>query len=320
VILLGADENGLGPVLGPMVTTAITLEVARYDRARLLATGQALGVDDSKNTAGFRKMAASEALSLALCEQVFGEVPESVDRFLDLLGFHDTVALRARCPSGSAPQCWQTPLALPCFGGEIAAGRAVIEGLLARGIRVRRAQSAVACAGELNARLAAGVSRVELDLELMELLVLDAREAAGEELTAICGMVGGIRSYPEKMRHLGAKGVRKLPSTKGSLRYAVDSVGEVRFEIDADARHLPVALASMLGKYVRELWMERQNRFYQGHDPSLPAVSGYHDPRTRGLIRDTSALRKRLGVTRDCFERMSVKDLAARDQLPLFAE
>jgi ribonuclease HII len=52
----------------------------------------------------------------------------------------------------------------------------------------------------------------------------------------------------------------------------------VRFEVDADGLHTPVAVASMVGKYVRELAMERQNRFYAKHDAALPSPSGYHDP------------------------------------------
>ena len=73
--------------------------------------------------------------------------------------------------------------------------------------------------------------------------------------------------------------------------------------MDADANHLPVAMASMIGKYVREVSMERLNRYYVGHDPSLPRVSGYHDPKTRDMVERTQALRYKLQIADACFER-----------------
>jgi len=134
----------------------------------------------------------------------------------------------------------------------------------------------------------------------------------------VCGMVGGIRSYPDKLRHLPREQTSAVRATKGTLAYDVVGIGQVRFEIDADARHLPVAFASMIGKYVRELWMERQNRFYRGHDASLESVSGYHDPTTQRFVAGSLALRDRLGIDLACFERMSAKDIGKRRQLNLF--
>jgi hypothetical protein len=199
---------------------------------------------------------------------------------------------------------------LPCFGGEVAAGRRILEGLAKRGVQLAHARSALACTGSLNRLLRIGQSRVEVDLELMERLVLDARAKVGVELRAICGMVGGIRSYPEKMRHLNKEPLIPRRAQGGTLAYDVRDVGHVRFEIDADARHLPVALSSMLGKYVRELWMERQNRFYRGHAPELAEVSGYHDPVTQRFVRDSARLRARLGIEEDCFSRRNLKQLS----------
>jgi hypothetical protein len=181
-----------------------------------------------------------------------------------------------------------------------------------------RAKSAVACTRFLNDRLARGQSRVEVDLELMERLVLDGRAQLGGELYAVCGMVGGIRNYPAKLRHFAPDKVRARRAPLGSLAFDVGGVGQVRFEIDADQNHLPVALASMIGKYLRELWMLRHNRFYQAEDPQLADVSGYHDRLTRRFISASETLRKRLGVEPACFLRDSAQQLAERNQLALF--
>jgi ribonuclease HII len=318
VFVMGVDENGLGPVLGPLVTTAVGLELTRYHTARLSAVGRELGIDDSKATAAFGRMAIAEGLALAVLEALHGRVPADVDGLLSQLLLDAPELLRDRCPEASLPQCWSALVALPCFGGDVEKGRQALRALAQRGVRVVRAKSAVACTRFLNDRLAAGQSRVEVDLELMERLVLDARAGLGAELQAVCGMVGGIRNYTDKLRHFARDKVRARRAALGTLAYDVEGVGHVRFEIDADQRHLPVALASMIGKYVRELWMLRHNRFYQARDPELLDVSGYHDPVTRRFIAASELLRKRLGVEPACFLRDSLQQLEDRNQLSLF--
>lgn len=320
MIVVGVDENGLGPLLGPLVTTAVSFALARYSPDRHAALGRELGIDDSKATAGFGQMALAEGLALALAERLSGRRIEDVDALFECLLLDAPASLRRPCPEASRPQCWSSPLALPCFGGSRDQGREALAGLARGGLEAVHARSALACTGTLNARLRAGQSRVEVDLELMERLVLDARARAGAEVRAICGMVGGIRNYTAKLRHFPVGGVSRVRAQKGTLAYEVAGVGHVRFEIDADARHLPVALASMIGKYVRELWMARQNRFYRERDETLREVSGYHDPVTQHFVLATAPLRSSLGIHDDCFVRRSARALSASEQslqLPL---
>jgi ribonuclease HII len=318
VFVTGVDENGLGPLLGPLVTTAVTLEISQYRREKHAAWGRELGIDDSKNTAGFGQMRSAEALALAVCEQLQGKPASCVDDLFGALLLDAPDVLRAPCPKRSRPQCWSAEIALPCFGGDLDEGRAMLKALTSRKLRIVHARSAVACTGALNRCLRAGQSRVEVDLELMERLVLDARARTDAPLLAICGMVGGIRNYKDKLRHFPTSALKERRGRDGSLAFELEEVGHVRFEIDADARHLPVALASMIGKYVRELWMERQNRFYRGHDPALEDVSGYHDPVTRRFIAQSEKLRARLGVEDDCFVRKNQKQVLNEAQLALF--
>jgi ribonuclease HII len=318
LIVVGVDENGLGPLLGPLVTTAVSFELSRYSPERHAGVGRELGIDDSKTTAGFGQMGVAEGLTLALIEALHGRVIDELDGLFDLLLLERPEILRRPCPASSQPQCWSVPMQLPYFGGDIAAGREMLRGLRAAGLKPSHVRSALACTGVLNARLRAGQSRVEVDLELMERLVLDARSNSACDLRAICGMVGGIRNYTAKLRHFPAAGVKQVRALGGTLAYDVESVGHVRFEIDADARHLPVALASMVGKYVRELWMARQNRFYRERDATLADASGYHDPVTKRFIAASALLRLSLGIADACFIRDSARTLVDDRQLPLF--
>jgi ribonuclease HII len=320
MIVVGVDENGLGPLLGPLVTTAVSFELGRYSPERHASIGRELGIDDSKATAGFGQMAVAEGLALALIEALHGRAVDDLDALFECLLLDGPSALRTPCPSSSRPQCWSVALVLPCFGGSLQAGRDMLHGLTKAGLRPVHVRSATSCTGDLNRRLRLGQSRVEVDLELMERLVLDARAHTTGALRAVCGMVGGIRNYPARMRHFPLAGLTPVRATGGTLAYEVDGVGHVRFEIDADARHLPVALASMVGKYVRELWMERQNRFYRGHDDTLSEVSGYHDPVTTRFVAASAALRLSLAIDDACFLRKNARNIVeptSDTQLPL---
>ncbi len=300
---VGVDENGLGPRLGPLVATACALDTTRRDGSAA-RFGEQLGITDSKVSSGFGSMAHAEGLALAIAEQASGRPARTADEVLDALSLDGTLALRAPCPSASHPQCWSEH-AVPAFGGELTAGREILAALGGKRGRVQvvRVRSAILCARTYNDAVERRGSKLDVDLELFERLLLDVSDATGRQLRAVCGMVGGIRRYPERFAFLDRARTRTLEESRTRASYAIDGLGEIRFEVDADASSLPVALASMIGKYVRELAMARQNAFYRGHDPELPEVSGYHDKVTARLVDATRLLRGRLGIDDRCFER-----------------
>lgn len=49
----------------------------------------------------------------------------------------------------------------------------------------------------------------------------------------------------------------------------------VRFEVNGDGNHMPVALASMTAKYTRELFMQRFNNWFGEHFPDIKPTAGY---------------------------------------------
>jgi ribonuclease HII len=303
VLVVGVDENGLGPRLGPLIATAISLDVSVYERARLRRLGARVGIGDSKLTSGFGQMAEAEGLALALVEALHVRVPNDVDELLALISLDDLPALRSPCPTAAFAQCWSSDVRLPAFGGDVARGRKQLARLAKHGVQCVAARTTVACAGVVNAELRRLGSRTSIDLSLFERLLLDASAHTSHDLEIVLGMVGGIRDYARYFDHLSTHEVRLLGRNRGAATYHVTGIGRLSFEIDADDRHLPVAMASMLGKYVRELCMERQNRFYAKQQADLPWPSGYHDPVTKRFIEATRGLRKRLGISNACFER-----------------
>jgi ribonuclease HII len=307
MLVMGVDENGLGPRLGPLVATSVAIETPRYARSALCGRGLGLGLTDSKETGGFGRMGFIESVALALLKRGGAPVPGSADGLLDAASPDARQRLRACCPDDpTAEQCWAVDLPLPAFGGDESYGAALLDRLVGRSsLRIVDVQSRIACAGVLNAKLAAGTNKLAVDLELFEDLIASVHERHGAPLLVVCGMIGGIRDYASRLSLFEPHRVDLLSSRRGQRRYTVDGVGEVRFEVDADARHLPVALASMVGKYVREICMRRIGEFYRRGNPELKLASGYHDPVTARFIDATEPSRRRLGIAPDCFRRQA---------------
>jgi len=307
MLVMGVDENGLGPRLGPLVATSVALQVPRYARSTLCDRGLALGLTDSKETGGFGRMGFTESVALALVKRGGIGLPVSVDGFLHQVSPGTRSRLRERCPDEpTAGQCWAVNFPLPVFGGDVSYGEELLDQLVGRSsLRIVDVQSRIACAGVLNAKLAAGKNKLAVDLELFEDLICAVHDRHGSPLLAVCGMIGGIRDYASRLARFEPDRVGELSGRRGQRRYMVDGVGEVRFEVDADARHLPVALASIVGKYVREICMRRIGEFYQQGIPELKLASGYHDPVTTRFIDATESSRRQLGIVSDCFRRQA---------------
>lgn len=303
--VLGVDENGLGPRLGPLVATAVALELPKARRRAVDRAAEGARIADSKLVSGFGKMAWAEGVALAAVERQEGRAPRDADELLSALALDGALALRAPCPTASAPQCWSEPIELPAYGGSLEEGHRALEALAKAGARLVRARSAIACVRVYDEGVARRGSKVALDLELFERLILDARAASDEDLDATCGMVGGIRQYLRYFSRFDPVATRLVEESRARARYRVPGVGLVTFEVDADASHPAVALASMIGKYVRELGMDRITRFYRRAQPELAPVSGYHDPKTAAFVEATTRTRRRLRIADGCFERGS---------------
>ena len=310
---IGADENGLGPRLGPMVVTAVLARVTP-DGARLMgrkargALAERLG--DSKAMIAHGDVALGEAWARALAERGCGRVPyaggpgATPDELLDAVATDDRATLRAPCPGHVEAQCWSPAgEAFVAPDAMVAAVAADLDRLAKKGVELLAVRSVILCARRMNEGLDAGKSRFSVDLHAMERLVLELRAVAGAEVTAVCGKVGGFGKYGPAFGPLGGRLHNVLEEGRPRSAYHFPGVGEIAFVRDADATDLGVAMASMVGKYVREALMARVVRFYRTEQPELPDASGYYDPVTTVFMQGSSLSRARRDVPDRCFER-----------------
>ena len=307
---IGADENGLGPRLGPMVVTAVLAEVtdAGWKVVGKAAKGKlSERLGDSKQLVSHGNVALGEAWARALARRGAARTPYAdgpPDALLHALSADDSAALRAPCPRHVEAQCWSAA------GEELLATDEMVriaeqdlDQLEHKGVKIIGVRSAVLCAKRMNEGLDAEQNRFVLDLHAMERLVLELRALAGQDITAVCGKVGGFGKYGRAFGPLAGQLHTVIEEGQARSAYHFPGVGEVAFVRDADASDLCVSLASLVGKYVREALMARVVRFYRGDNPELPDASGYYDPVTTRFIEATRLARGERDVPASCFER-----------------
>jgi ribonuclease HII len=300
---IGVDENGLGARLGPLVVTAVLARVTEQG-SRVLSRRppKRLAVDlgDSKQLMSHKDFALGEAWARALT----GRRAEAPKDLFETLSLEGPPALRAHCPSHVEEQCWSPA------GDAFVAEQADIDRIsrhaswwAERGVTIEAVRCSVICTKRLNDSKNSGGNRFISDLHAMERLVLELHGLAGTEITAICGKVGGMGDYSSFFGPLSMRLHAVISRTKAVSAYHFPGLGELHFVRDADAKDSLVMLASIIGKYVRELLMARVSGYYRRSDDTLEAVSGYHDPVTSRFVKATSLVRKQQRIPDGCFER-----------------
>ena len=100
-----------------------------------------------------------------------------------------------------------------------------------------------------------------------------------EDLRIVVDRQGGRTQYLEILQlSFDNAHIRILQESDAESRYTLwvgNSTMKLSFLREAESQHLPVALASMIAKYVRELRMIRLNRFFCGQMPTLAPTAGY---------------------------------------------
>lgn len=297
-----------------MLVTAVMARVSEDGAAvieRKPRGGLAKRLGDSKEMVAYGDIALAEAWARALAMRGAARTGFShgtVDELVHAIAFEDRRKLRAPCPEHVANQCWNTNEEKFVATDELIE---TIDGdldkLASKGVSIVAVRSSIVCAKRLNDGLDAGKSRFSMDLHAMEELVLSLHDMAGEDVEAICGKVGGFGKYSSAFGPLGGRMHSILQESRPKSVYRFPGLGDIAFVQDGDASDLLVSLASMVGKWMREVLMERIVRHYQGLVPGLPGASGYHDPVTGRFVEATQLVRKEKRIDEDCFERRGAK-------------
>ncbi len=288
--VVGIDEAGYGPNLGPFVMTAAALRLpddsAGLDLWQRLAAAvrRDTDPDDGRLLIADSKIVYSPARGLRPLETAVlaAHRPDPGDGCLLLERY-----IEGLCPSSHPAlrrECWYsgaTPLPVETEAGHSDEARArFADACRGAGVTCGLVRGVVVCPEQFNALTeAAGSKGAVLRHGLAELVRACWALAGDEPLTFFIDKHGGRNTYAAMLQDAVPEGF-VLAHQEGPARSVYSVAGlkrEVRwtFQPRADAEHFSVALASMVSKYVREVLMGEFNRFWQGQVPGLKPTAGY---------------------------------------------
>lgn len=297
--LIGIDEAGYGPKIGPLVIGAsVWLVPEELETERMLALlspefqsspwqSESLFVPmgDSKAIYSDKRHLDSLSLAIHFLLGLQGYVCDSVSNLIHRLGAQDATRVESRpwyAPSPDRTALDFSPIAAALQD----AGRRKLEKL---GIEFRGFQIRILDEEEFNRVVATSGNKASALGEWSLGLLRDCISAhtgqtdgvAFASIDACCDRQGGRKRYLPLLDHAFQEHVPWfdiVEETDQSSRYRGRFGSHdlrVRFQVGGDAL-LPTAVASMLAKWVRELLMLRLNDYWREHvGADLRPTAGY---------------------------------------------
>ncbi len=300
-IVAGIDEAGYGPILGPLVVSAVAFEVPdercgcdlwqalQCSVTRTVRKGDArLPIVDSKklhhSPAG---LAAVERTALAMLAA--GGSPHR--QLTTLLG---RVCPEVHPDLGRYPwyRDFDPPLPLACSPTLVTLkANGVANDLRRNGMHFLGVRSCVLLEGQYNDMVNCTRNKATVLWSLtLRLISRLARTAGRRSLTILIDRQGGRTTYAPPLLTAFPGAHLEICHEAAELgryrlyfgRPAGDPV-ELEFRQEAESSHLPVALASVYSKYLREVFMVALNRYWQDKIGGLKRTAGYYQDGRRFL-------------------------------------
>lgn len=287
--VLGTDEAGYGPNLGPLVIGASAWRVpARPAASRLYELLSMVVCDRADDGDGRLAIADSKRLyqphgGLALLERgvltALMLVERRVSSWRELWS-----ALDAMCAEQLDGLPWHDGFD-PALPTELGADEltklavALLNGCEAAQVRLAGMEASILFPAEFNAAVGHCGNKAEV-LSLATLRLAERVLAKLPEGPAIvlCDKHGGRNYYAALLQCVFPDELVRVRQESAALSvYQVTAAGravEFRFQPKGE-EHLPTALASMTAKYLREQAMQPFNAFWQRHVPGLAPTAGY---------------------------------------------
>jgi len=295
-VIIGIDEAGYGPNLGPLVQAAVAVRcpdgvdnlwktLKRGVRRACDDDDGRMLIDDSKRVHilpnGLERLERT-IHSVFSCGQPIGELLATIacgSSRDDLTGEHWYLA--------------DEPLPVTCLAAEILAVPRFLKVLETSGVEFCAMRTVVTPAPRFNAVVERWESKGAVLANGLITLLEEVNQAFPEDtpLEFVIDKHGGRNFYAPMVQTAFPDGwVTPLIESADESAYRIDGLKRnvsLTFVPRADSESLPVALASMAAKYLREVFMRQFNRFWQQHVPDLEPTAGYPNDSKRfyGLIQ-----------------------------------
>jgi hypothetical protein len=309
VFVLGTDEAGYGPNLGPLCVAATAWKLPEdaaadtlYERLAQVVSCQP-GEGDQKLAIADSKSLYKSGSTLALLERGVLVALACLDRlptcWRDLWRVIDSDAV-PQIDGYPWHDGFDEPLPLSTVLEEVRAACATFSaGCRTVEVELTDLQAtALFPAAFNNAVKGAGNKAEVLSLATLQLARRVLEALPDGRAVVFCDKHGGRNYYAALLQHVFPEELVLVKFESATLGcYAVRHQGrqiEFRFQPKGE-RHLPTALASMTAKYLREVSMRPFNAFWQQHVPDLRPTAGYYNDAVR-FFGDIKSARRKLKI------------------------
>jgi len=290
-VLAGIDEVGYGPILGPLVVSASVFSIPepllKADLWQHLRKSIALKkkhlagrllITDSKKaysrTAGIRHIQRT-TLAVLRC---LGTEPTDLNCLLTFL-CPDCPERLKTYPWYCNPDGIGIPLDYDSADVKIASD-VFTSDMAQHDIRLLGIQSHCLDVAHYNKLVAAVKNKASVLFSTTAALIKSIWDnCPGENVQVIVDRQGGRSRYRKNLQRMFSDlDLAVINESQNSSSYELKNAERkmrIHFVIKADQRYMPVCLASMVSKYVRELLVARINNYFLSRHEKLKPTAGY---------------------------------------------
>jgi len=289
-VLVGIDEAGYGPILGPLVVSSAAFSVPdelvgadlweKLSRAvsnkKAHLNGRLLITDSKK---AYSKSAGIGHLRRAVLSHLgcMGSCPTNAAELLQTLCWQS-------CPRLSDYPWYEnlkdSPLGANNDDIQIA-GSVLENALAANDMKLLSLKADCLDVGHYNRMVSAVKNKARVLFTAVSGLVKDAFDNCpdGKTIQIIIDRQGGRINYRDSLNlmfpQMDIQVVRQDAVISSYQLTGSGKLVKIHFTAKADTRFLPVALASMTAKYVRQVLVKSLNEYFISHYKELKPTAGY---------------------------------------------
>ncbi|MBN2211120.1 MAG: hypothetical protein JW709_06955 [Sedimentisphaerales bacterium] len=304
-ILVGIDEAGYGPILGPLVVSAAMFEMP--DELLTASLWDVLRTSVAKTRGGSRgRVVVADSKKLHRGLGQYQDLQRGVLAFLagsepsyHLRHLGDLLAAVGINDADAATTCqWYTdhenaPIPLVDAEDLSLAGQALRNDMVQRGVVFHGLRCRILHPGRFNELVSKINNKASVLFGVAAELIDDACcRFPNTDMQFVIDKHGGRDHYREQLGRLfEGFPLKILREDERVSSYEIQTsqrIIKIHFLAGGDDRQLPIALASMAGKYLRELHMEQFNAYFGRTYPNLKPTAGYYQDGMR-FLNDLSA-------------------------------